>query len=102
MKQALVVQPTMFMQMSHQALIYVLEPAFTSPHNTVVTLLCEVLEKLYGEFYVNKSDQPPNIPAQVSVRAPTHFLPYQLLSLCAPNLQASVNGQESTSLNCPR
>ncbi|EIE23491.1 hypothetical protein COCSUDRAFT_65942 [Coccomyxa subellipsoidea C-169] len=68
MKQALVVQPTLFMQVSHQALIYVLEPAFTSSHNTVVSLLCDMLERLYKEFYTvpKTNEPPPTIPPQVS------------------------------------
>ncbi len=74
MKQALVVQPTLFMQVSHQALIYVLEPAFTSSHNTVVSLLCDMLERLYKEFYTvpKTNEPPPTIPPQVSVRADHH------------------------------
>lgn len=71
MQRALAVQPTMFIQVSHQALVYVLEPAFTSSHHTVITLLCDTLETLYKEFYVQKNSENPNIPAQVSVRAPS-------------------------------
>lgn len=70
MKRALAVQPTMFIQVSHTALVHVLEPAFVSAHSRVITLLCDTLETLYKEFYVQKAaSENPSIPTQVSVRA---------------------------------
>ncbi|BDA47386.1 probable transcription-associated protein 1 [Coccomyxa sp. Obi] len=91
MQRALAVQPTMFIQVSHQALVYVLEPAFTSSHHTVITLLCDTLETLYKEFYVQKNSENPNIPAQVSeVNQRVHeIMQHHLTAACNPGMPLS-------------
>ena len=64
----LAVQPLLFVQHSHQALIYVLEPAFGSVHAVVVGLVCEVQQLLYQKFPVVNGDLN-GLPPEVTVSA---------------------------------
>ena len=67
MRRFLKVQPLFTMQQSHQQVIVMLEPAFCSGHNRVISLLCDMLRSIYKPFPVPSATQPAELPKEVHV-----------------------------------
>ena len=74
MRRFLKVQPLFTMQQSHQQVIVMLEPAFCSGHNRVISLLCDMLRSIYKPFPVPSATQPAELPKEVHVRSPGTLL----------------------------
>ena len=70
MRRFLKVQPLFTMQQSHQQVIVMLEPAFCSGHNRVISLLCDMLRSIYKPFPVPSATQPAELPKEVHVSSP--------------------------------
>ena len=76
MRRFLKVQPLFTMQQSHQQVIVMLEPAFCSGHNRVISLLCDMLRSIYTPFPVPSATQPAELPKEVHVSLSGMLLPF--------------------------